>query len=764
MSRAEFSSIKLDDPEFFVVQVKGHLGVKERGRVQELLSKCDEKNKTKIILEFSGLESLGGSVAKLIGGFIAERNQRGLPPAFVGCSDTVKNFLTGRCEKARPEFFKSLKAAQEFLSTTAETPSGNEPEPAVSEPAASRLDGPETRSTESTSPDSESLESVSPESISSQTTSTGNSVEDAAATGADIVLMPDWTGQDGEGASIGAQPPIPDTAEHSSKLRIVEVDKPVPAARYLSLSEAEQTFAAARDLSGMKGAVAALLYGVDLADHCHLMTRKGKELREVGVPEHQLSLNGEVVKKLLETNTPIPMEDLVSESVSDSETELLTDLNCQMAIPVVVDGKLEGALFLRKELAGSEYGPSEVLALDLLGRKLAHALDRGGAALSGNRDDSSPKDGTTANEREMGRKVQQQKALFTIGKEFNSTKDEDHLLSLVLLTTIAQIGVGSVAWFKLEGGRITPQKQRGPEEVTLSPIVVEHPEALRDLTEPCSLDAPDKMETLGKLFTQLKGNGFEFLAPLRGKAGMLGLLALGPRLSGSSTEGIDYEFLSILMNQAGVALENARLIRDLHDRTLGVAQTFVNLIEKRSGPGAHASTELISHYVGQVAKNINYPTDQIRDLVYGTVLRDIGMIEISDLVLRSPRSLTPEEWHLIKQHPVTGVEILSGMNFSATITDVVLYHHERFNGEGYPHGLRGAAIPLGARIVAVVESFVAMTRDLSYRAALSRGEALEVIRENWGMRYDSEVLQAFLEIIEMEGEAEPAIGSLVGAR
>jgi putative two-component system response regulator len=95
---------------------------------------------------------------------------------------------------------------------------------------------------------------------------------------------------------------------------------------------------------------------------------------------------------------------------------------------------------------------------------------------------------------------------------------------------------------------------------------------------------------------------------------------------------------------------------------------------------------------------------------------------------------------------------LIGMGFNSDITDVVLHHHERFNGEGYPHGLRGAAIPLGARIVAVVESFVAMTRNLPYRAALGWTEALEVMRENWGLRYDPAVLEAFLRILEAEGE------------
>lgn len=710
-----------------MVKIKGQLGVKERDRVCELLRKCDEKNKSKVVFEFSEVESLGGSVAKMIGAFVAERSGRGVPPVFVGCSETVEDFLTGRCEQVKPEFFKSLKEAEKFLSTLKATSTRGKSKPSSSK----------------------------------KIPATGSADDAAHPIGAGIALMPDWAEPDGGIATTDAIQAPPPPSDPSSKLNIVEVDKPVPAARYLSLSEAEKTFAAARDLAGMKGAVAALLYGVNLADTCHLMTRRNDELLEVGNEDNRLSTKGRVAEKLLEANTPIPMEDLVSESLSEAETELLTRLNCQMAVPVVVKDALEGALFLRKEQAGSDYGPSEVLALDLLGRKLAHALRQGGDVLAGNAASSGEE---AAAGQEMSRKVHQQKALFTIGKEFNSTKDEDHLLSLVLLTTIAQVGVGSAAWFELQGGMIVPRKQRGPDEIELTEMVVDNPEILRDLDEPCMLSDPAAAEKLGGVAQNLSKLGFEFVAPVRGKAGIFGILALGPRLSGSPVEAIDHEFLSILTNQAGVALENARLIRDLHDRTLGVAQTFVNLIEKRSGPGTRASTELISHYVGQIAKNINYPTDQIRDLVYGTVLRDIGMIEISDLVLRSPRSLTPEEWQLIKQHPVTGVEILSGMNFSSTITDVVLYHHERFNGEGYPHGLRGAAIPLGARIVAVVESFVAMTRDLSYRAALSRGEALEVIRENWGMRYDPEVLQAFLEIIEVEGETEPQIETLAGAR
>ncbi len=738
--RASFSSIKRDDPDVFVVKVEGHLGLKERGRVEELLRKCDEKQKHKVIFEFSAIESLGGSIAALLGEFVAERESQGFAPGFVGCSDTVQNFLIGRFDGEKPRFFGSIEEAEDgFAKAGSGASAPVEPE---EEKAPKSSDSEKPR---------EPLESPEFQ----------DAPESSGTPRGGLDLMLDAAEMDGGTASHDEATPPPPIPDPSTKLRIVEVDTPVPSARYLSLSEAEKAFAAARDLAGMKGAVGALLHGVDLAEACHLMTRVGKKLEEIGDEKRTLPLDGLVAERLLKANTPVPMEDLGGDDLSSAETELLTAFNCQMAVPIIVKGELTGALFLHKDQTGKDYGASEVLALDLLGRKLAYALSKDGEGLSSEPPSSKdPKKEPESNE-QLTRKIHQQRALFKIGKEFNSTLDEDHLISLVLLTTIAQVGVGSVAWFELENGKLVPRKQRGMDEVELEEIVVEAPEHLRQLGAAAGLKAKAPVDELQGIFDRMAEFGFEYVAPLRGKAKMFGILAMGPRLSGGTEERIDDEFLIILLNQAGVALENAILIRDLHDRTLGVAQTFVNLIEKRGGPGARASTELISHYVGKVAKAINFPTDQVRDLVYGTVLRDIGMIEISDLVLRSPRSLSQEEWQLIKQHPLTGVEILSGMDFSSTIKDVVLYHHERFNGEGYPHGLRGPAIPLGARVVSVVESFVAMTRDLPYRAALSRIEATEVIKENWGMRYDPEVLQAFLEIVEAEGEHEPVDSDLV---
>jgi HD-GYP domain-containing protein (c-di-GMP phosphodiesterase class II) len=147
---------------------------------------------------------------------------------------------------------------------------------------------------------------------------------------------------------------------------------------------------------------------------------------------------------------------------------------------------------------------------------------------------------------------------------------------------------------------------------------------------------------------------------------------------------------------------------------------------------------------------MHYPDEHVRDLMYGTVLRDIGMIKVSDLIVRSPRELMPEEWEIIKCHPTDGARMLKDMKFSVHVTAVVQNHHERFNGEGYPNNVQGQDIPLGARIVSVVESFAAMLQVRPTRPALSREEALNTLKENWGMRYDPEVIRCFVEIIEEE--------------
>jgi HD-GYP domain-containing protein (c-di-GMP phosphodiesterase class II) len=149
-----------------------------------------------------------------------------------------------------------------------------------------------------------------------------------------------------------------------------------------------------------------------------------------------------------------------------------------------------------------------------------------------------------------------------------------------------------------------------------------------------------------------------------------------------------------------------------------------------------------------MARQLQYPREQVKSLIYGAVLRDIGMITVSGLILKNPAHLSEEEWALIKQHPIRGAQILEEMTFPEEVLDVVRHHHERWGGEGYPAGIRGHEIPLGARIVSLVDAYVAMTMERPYRRALPHEKARQVIAENWGTPFDPELVDIFLSVLE----------------
>jgi HD-GYP domain-containing protein (c-di-GMP phosphodiesterase class II) len=116
--------------------------------------------------------------------------------------------------------------------------------------------------------------------------------------------------------------------------------------------------------------------------------------------------------------------------------------------------------------------------------------------------------------------------------------------------------------------------------------------------------------------------------------------------------------------------------------------------------------------------------------------------------LKNPAHLSEEEWSLIKQHPIRGAQILEEMNFPKEVIAIVLNHHERWGGEGYPNGIRGQEIPLGARIVSLVDAYVAMTSERPYRRALPYEKARQVIAENWGSPFDPSVIEIFLNVLD----------------
>jgi len=140
----------------------------------------------------------------------------------------------------------------------------------------------------------------------------------------------------------------------------------------------------------------------------------------------------------------------------------------------------------------------------------------------------------------------------------------------------------------------------------------------------------------------------------------------------------------------------------------------------------------------------------IHELRTAGLMHDIGKIIIEDQILEKPGSLNELEWREIRRHSETGYRIMSSVNELSPLAKYVLAHHERWDGKGYPHGLKGEEIPLAARIIAIADAYDAMTSARPYRSALSREAAIEELKRNAGTQFDPDIVKVFAEIVSTE--------------
>ncbi len=158
--------------------------------------------------------------------------------------------------------------------------------------------------------------------------------------------------------------------------------------------------------------------------------------------------------------------------------------------------------------------------------------------------------------------------------------------------------------------------------------------------------------------------------------------------------------------------------------------------------GGHV--ERVRYYSACIAERLGISGDERRYLECGAVLHDVGKIAVPDLILGKRGPLSRREWRLVQRHPLVGRQLLAGITFLGPALEAVATHHERWDGTGYPRRLKGDAIPLPGRVVAVADAYDAMTTDRPYRPALPPEAALDELKRGRGTQFDPDVVDAFL--------------------
>ena len=191
----------------------------------------------------------------------------------------------------------------------------------------------------------------------------------------------------------------------------------------------------------------------------------------------------------------------------------------------------------------------------------------------------------------------------------------------------------------------------------------------------------------------------------------------------------------------------------------GVVAALANAVEAKDVTTEHHCQRLATH-ARRLCEHLGMDAADVKAVVYGAVLHDVGKIGIAESILSKPGALTELEWVEMRRHPEIGEQICRPLASSRQFTPIVRHHHERWDAGGYPDGLRGEAIPVGARIVALIDAFDAMVNDRPYRAARSVADAVTELRSLAGRQFDPGLVPVFLELLEADPAAARPHGRL----
>lgn len=259
-----------------------------------------------------------------------------------------------------------------------------------------------------------------------------------------------------------------------------------------------------------------------------------------------------------------------------------------------------------------------------------------------------------------------------------------------------------------------------------------------------------------KIGKHAPGKAFKFGRPFRGDdyissplidEDVIGVITVYDKIDGKPFTAFDQEILTTLSEQAVIAIKNAQLYKEQERLTMGSIKSLATALDAKS-PGTSIPRPSFLKIVMAVAHELRLDDAEMKTLEYAALLHDAGQVIVPGEVISKPTKLTGKEYDIVKEHPARGVEIIKHIKALKSVVPIIFHHHENYDGTGYPKRLKKDQIPMGSRILAVVDAFEAMISKRPYRITKTIDQAIAEIDANSGKQFDPVVVKAFIKALK----------------